>query len=235
MSSRPELKLDWCSHEAAKYACEKWHYSGSVPTPPLVKIGAWEGGQFIGCVLFGRGANNNLLRPYGLGVTEGAELVRVALANHLTPVSRVAIKMLRKANPKLRLIVSHADANEGHHGGIYQAGGWVYAGRTAEDIAYIDRTGRRWHSRMVSPRGVKTVYGSRRSVVRPQDCQAVRLKGKHRYLMPLDAEIRAKLLPLAQPYPKRATSIDGDAPANHAGEGGSSPTVALSSITDSRA
>ncbi len=27
--------------------------------------------------------------------------------------------------------------------------------------------------------------------------------GKHRYLMPLDPEMRAKILPLAQPYPKR--------------------------------
>ena len=25
--SKPTLKLDWCSHEAAKYAVEHWHYS----------------------------------------------------------------------------------------------------------------------------------------------------------------------------------------------------------------
>ena len=31
----------------------------------------------------------------------------------------------------------------------------------------------------------------------------VKVPGKHRYLMPLDPEMRAKILPLAQPYPKR--------------------------------
>jgi hypothetical protein len=29
MSSKPVLKLDWCSHAAAKYAVEHWHYSGT--------------------------------------------------------------------------------------------------------------------------------------------------------------------------------------------------------------
>jgi trehalose 6-phosphate synthase/phosphatase len=40
--SKPVLKLDWCSHEAAKYACEKWHYSGRVPTSKSARIGVWE-------------------------------------------------------------------------------------------------------------------------------------------------------------------------------------------------
>jgi hypothetical protein len=31
---RVSLRLDWCSHEAARYACRAWHYSRSVPTPP---------------------------------------------------------------------------------------------------------------------------------------------------------------------------------------------------------
>ena len=26
MSDKPVLKLDWCSHAAAKYAVEHWHY-----------------------------------------------------------------------------------------------------------------------------------------------------------------------------------------------------------------
>ena len=32
MSSRPELKIDWATHEAAKYACLHWHYSKTIPT-----------------------------------------------------------------------------------------------------------------------------------------------------------------------------------------------------------
>lgn len=26
-SPKPELRLDWCSYQAAKYAVEYWHYS----------------------------------------------------------------------------------------------------------------------------------------------------------------------------------------------------------------
>ena len=54
MSSRPELKLDWCTHAAAKYAVEKWHYSKRLPSTftKLNKVGAWENGTFIGAVVF---------------------------------------------------------------------------------------------------------------------------------------------------------------------------------------
>jgi len=50
---------------------------------------------------------------------------------------------------------------------------------------------------------------------------------KYRYAMPLDPEMRARILPLAQPYPKRAGSIGADAPVHQTGEGGSTPTPAL--------
>jgi hypothetical protein len=50
-------------------------------------------------------------------------------------------------------------------------------------------------------------------------------------VMPLDAEMRAKILPLAKPYPKRATSIDSDASTDHVEERGAMPTVALPILT----
>ena len=69
----PQLKIDWATHEAAKYACEKWHYSGCLPVGKLVKVGAWEDKKFIGVVLFGRGANYNMVKGYGLGQDQGCE------------------------------------------------------------------------------------------------------------------------------------------------------------------
>ena len=53
--SKPQLKLDWCSHEAAKYAVEHWHYSGRIPPSKLAKVGVWEDGQFIGAIVYGVG------------------------------------------------------------------------------------------------------------------------------------------------------------------------------------
>ena len=230
MSAKPVLKLDWCSHAAAKYAVEHWHYSKGLPTPPLVKIGVWESGTFLGCVLFSRGANNNLCCRYHIFITEICECTRVALAPHQHPVSRIlriAVAMVRQTNSGLRLVVSYADPNHDHHGGIYQALGWIYDGQTAADFAAIDRHGRRWHSRQVSRTGVKRQYGRYRHVPKTSECTLVPLLGKYRYCYPLDAAMRAQILPLAQPYPKRAVSTAASAPIVQMGEGGSSPTTAL--------
>ena len=45
--------------------------------------------------------------------------------------------------------------------------------------------------------------------------------------MPLDADMRRRIEPMAKPYPKRAASDTSDTPAVQAGEGGSTPTAAL--------
>lgn len=230
MSSRPELKLDWASHEAAKYAVEHWHYSKSLPTPPLVKVGVWESGAFIGVVIFSRGANNNIGKAFGLEATGVCELTRVALSAHKTEVTRIikiALAFLKKHCPKLRLAISYADPKQKHHGGIYQGGGWTYVGKSESSTEYVSPDGRQWHGRMVSASGHKLVYGQRRTVWRHDQCKPVQVEGKHKYLMPLDAEMRKQIFPLAKPYPKRAGSDTLDTPANHAGKGGSLPTPAL--------
>lgn len=208
------LRLDWCSHDAAKYACEHWHYSRSVPAGKLVKIGVWEP-TFIGAVLFARGASDAIGKPYGLEQTEVCELVRIALTNHRAPVSRimaVALRMLTASQPGLRMVVSYADPAQNHHGGIYQATNWLYVGTTQPDFAIIDKRGKRWHSRMVSTSGYKTSFGVRKRVIRPEEGERVALPGKHKYLYPLDDEMRRKVAPLAKPYPKRASEA-GDDPA----------------------
>jgi len=205
MRSTPDLRLDWCSHEAASYAVTHWHYSRTMPKSKLAKIGAWEQGVFIGALIFGVGATPELCKPYRLKSTEVCELVRIALNKHLTPVSRmvsIALTVLHKAMPGLRVVVSFADTAHGHHGGIYQAGGWFYLGESVG--RYIKTFGRVEHPRTL---GLRYGRGGQsipwlRSHVDPRAEQIVAAV-KYRYVMPLDAEMRAKLLRLAQPYPKR--------------------------------
>lgn len=84
-----DLRLDWCSHAAAKYAVEHWHYSRSLPGADMVKVGVWENDRFVGCVVFSRGATPNISKPFGLGKLQVCELTRVALDCHETPVSRI--------------------------------------------------------------------------------------------------------------------------------------------------
>lgn len=230
--SKADLRIDWATHEAAKYAVETWHYSRVLPVPPLVKVGAWEDRKFIGVVIFSRGATPALMNPFGLSQTEGCELTRVALKKHRSPVSRIirlAIRFLKKNSPELRLIVSFADPSEGHHGGIYQAGNWIYSGRSSSSVEYLGPDGKRWHARMIKKQGWTTVQGKRRKTLTPDQCTLVRKPGKHRYLMPLDAEMRERILPMSKPYPKRVRSDTSDTPGDQPGEGGAAPTLTLHS------
>jgi len=230
MSSHPELRLDWCSYEAAKYAVEHWHYSRRMPTPPHVILGAWEDSRFVGVVVFSRGAAPRSASPFGISTIEIAELTRVALRDHQSPVSRIlriAVIMLRQQCPGLRLLISYADPEHGHIGGIYQAAGWLFLGRRPGTSEYIAPDGKRWHSRMISPTGRKKVYGRYRPVWKPEQCTLIRCAGKWKYALPLDDEMRARILPLAKPYPKRVRSETSDTSAIHAEEGGAAPTLTL--------
>jgi hypothetical protein len=229
--NKVHLKLDWCTHQAAKYACEHWHYSKTMPVHPIVAIGVWEDTKYIGCVLFYRGASSNLLNPYGLKNIEGCELTRVALDKHLCPVSRIvaiAIKMLHKKDKGLRIIVSFADANHGHAGGIYQAGNWIFCGDSSNSKSFIDKAGKRWHTRQVSVTGHRIQYGKSRPVPKPSDCAVIMEIGKHRYLMPLDDAMRKQIEPLRKPYPKKCVSnIEIDVSGLQPGKGGVIPTDTL--------
>lgn len=230
MSARPELRVDWATSEAVAFACKHWHYSGSVPVPPLVKVGAWEDGKFVGVVVFSRGAAPSLLSPFGLTQTEGCELTRIALTKHKAQVSRIvklAIVFLKKHSPALRLIVSFADPSEGHHGGIYQAGNWIYSGRSSASVQYIGPDGKRWHARMVTTKGWTIVHGIKRKTLTPDQCTKVEKPGKHRYLMPLDADMKARILPLAKPYPRRHASASSEVAESPSAAGGAAPTRTL--------
>lgn len=227
-NSRPELKIDWATHEAAKYAVENWHYSKCVPKSKLVKVGIWEGGVFAGVVIFGSGACPQIAKPYKLSQTEVAELVRVALKpGHFYETTKcvaLAIRLLRKSAPMLRLVVSYADPEQGHHGGIYQGGNWLYSGQTVPTEWFeMVATGERIHSHVYrrGQRG-RATRDKATGVIR-----SVRLV-KHKYLMPLDNEMRKQIEPLRKPYPKRVRSVDSDTSAIHAEMGGANPTRTLS-------
>jgi hypothetical protein len=198
------LRLDWCSHKAAKYAVEHWHYSKVMPAGKTLKVGVWEDGKFIGVVIYSRGANKHLGRPYGLDQDACCELTRVALTKHQTPVSRImaiSFKFLKKFAPGLRLIISYADPMQGHHGGIYQATNWIYEG--AVHMRWLRLHGKLVHPRSVYSKYKKQAVGWLRKHVDPR-AEWVDVPSKHKYLMPLDNEMKKKVQKLHKPYPKKA-------------------------------
>jgi hypothetical protein len=222
-SEKVELKLDWCSHEAAKYACEHWHYSKTIPANKSNYIGVWENKTFIGAIIFGLGASPSLGTKYGLGIFEVCELTRVALNKHITPVTKlisIALKFVKLQNPKTRLVVSFADTFHGHHGGIYQGGNWIYTGETSPSEMLKLANGD-----LVDPRRYNG-HGHNAKKPIPAGTVTIKTPGKHRYLMPLDKEIAKQIESLRKPYPKktRGGSVTVAQPAIQQERGGSIPT-----------
>ncbi len=211
--NKADLKLDWATHEAAKYACQRWHYSKVIPKSKLAKVGVWESGVYIGAVIYGVGATSSLGKQYGLDMSECCELVRVALSkheNHVTKIVAISLKKLKKEFPGIRLVVSFADPQQDHLGVIYQAGNWIYTGRTQASDEYIYK-GKRWQGR--------SFRHLHKGMEKHPDVKVVKGSSKFRYLYPLDKEMREKIAHLSKPYPKRTkyamTETIGTAAVKH--------------------
>lgn len=217
-----------CSREAADFDCRAFHYSGCLPAGRALFYGVWEDGQHAGCVVVSRGACANIGRPFGLRQDQVAEVTRIALRpGHVAPVSQVlavVVRLLRRSNPGLELLISYADQRQGHHGGVYQGAGWVYLGETGRE-ATLFLHGREVHARTVSSRfGTRDVQWLRANVdphVRRIDCPP-----KHKYALGLTPTMRERLAPLARPYPKREREADSGRPVPP-GRDGASPIRSL--------
>ena len=226
---KTDLRLDWCSHAAARYAVDHWHYSKRMPVFKRVSIGVWERGRFVGAVLFGQGATPELGKKFALNRTQICELTRVALTRHESPTSRiiaVALRMLASHCKNLRLVISFADTDQGHIGGIYQAGNWVYAGESVTHGYVVN-------GKLEHPKTLHSRYGvggqSIPWLTKNVDPVAKRVVAgvKHRYLYALDAAMRAQIEPLRKPYPKRVASADSGTMGHQSIGGGANPTATL--------
>lgn len=224
----PELVVGWASTEVTRYACERWHYAGVIPTGKLVKCGVWEAGRFVGVVVFSRGASPWLGKRWNLDHTEICELTRVALRDHVAPVSQLVargLRMLKATNPGLRLVVSFADPARDHHGGIYQAGNWIYTGESGRTIEFYVR-GRWRHVRGAyhEMRDQGFTYSTEK--LDPELAKRARItRGKHRYVYPLDRAMRRRAEKAREPYPRAATPMEGreSVPLSQAGSTPRSP------------
>lgn len=216
------LNLKVIRHDTAKMACEKWHYSHMIPSGDLCPFGVWENDEFIGTIIFSFPATPAHCKTYGIKYNEILELSRVALKNHKTPVSRIisiATKLVSRFRPKLKLILSYADTAQNHVGAIYQASNWIYVG--VGGPRHLPKlNGKFIHERQLS-------HMVKKGQVKREDCEWIEAKPKHKYLKPLTEEMKNKILPFKQPYPKCVSSKGDVASANHAEEAGSSPSDTL--------
>jgi hypothetical protein len=148
-------------------------------------------------VVFSISANKNL-EPYLFSSDVGLrELSRLWAPdghepNELTQAIATACSALRRDCPDVEAVVSFADPNVGHHGGVYQAASWLYVGSSEETRSYVAHNGR-----IVARRSFHSGEQSRM----PDLPASVQL-GKHRYVRALTRRACRLLRQPTQPYPK---------------------------------
>lgn len=149
-------------------------------------------------VVYSIPANKNLAAFLFDGHVEVRELARLWApdghrANLLTEAIAASLASLRKVT-ECQAVVSFADPNHGHHGGIYQAASWIYTGQSEETRVYITEDGRTLSRRSFHSGSTSLVPN-----IKPQ-----RLAGKHRYVRCLTRTSRRLLNRAPVAYPKAA-------------------------------
>lgn len=187
------IKLVKASKDAIKYACMTFHYAKRVPVNPFA-FAVFNDDVFCGVVAYSYGANNNLAKCYNLPQGAVIELVRMALNGKHGCTSKVlslSLKLIKKACPLVKLVVSYADEAQGHKGTIYQATNWYFVGDSMAESAIDPQTGKICHTRSLHAK-----YGSIKGFTRVKDAP------KHKYLYPLHADLITLCKAQSKPYPK---------------------------------
>jgi hypothetical protein len=111
--------------------------------------------------------------------------------NLLTQAIAVATKELRRLEPRCLALVSYADPDAGHMGGVYRAASWQYLGRT-ESRAWRTPNGQ------IIPRRKFHSGGSHinKSEIEALGYVEVRRAGKYRFVHGLTKRIRRRLAKL---------------------------------------
>lgn len=207
------IKLGKATPNQIRYACLNYHYAKCVPSVQ-VAFSCYEDNIFIGVICYGGGANNNMAKAFGLLTGQVLELERVALnGKQKAPTSKfvaVSMRLVKKAKPMLKMLVSYADiTNQNHKGIIYQATNWVHDGvsKTNKDAYYIV------NGKLVHGRSMRAKYGSKANFPEYEDAP---VQEKHRYLYFFDKELERN-------YMRQKCS--GDTTNIQLVKGGSIPTL----------
>lgn len=200
------MMLTLASPAAIRYACQNFHYSGSVPTVSYGFNMFNSEGQWCGVVCFGPGACPRAGASFGLCQGEVLELVRVALNGKQETTSQcvaLAMNELHRRNPLVKIVVSYADMDQGHVGTIYQATNWIYLGSVnVGDRGAFLINGKKVHPKTCHSRGWRQSLPWLRENIDPE-AQEIRTKGKHKYIHCFDKKLRKKWIKFAKPYPKK--------------------------------
>ena len=150
-----------CERKEIRGFIENWHYSGSINGVKdsycfkLMEnkfVGGFRNTRIIGAALFGRLAMANAFSQYVENEDKIIELRRLCCIDD-TPKNTESYFISRclrwlKKNTDLECVVSYADENYDHVGGIYKATNFDYRGNT-QPSKMIEFDGKLWHDKTI--------------------------------------------------------------------------------------
>lgn len=157
---------EWCLYK---------HYAKKVPSVIKYSFGCFDLNKImIGVCVFGLAGNSNLNEIENYPVLE---LTRLILNDEKEKnVTSYFVSQCLKMLPHKGFVISFADANQNHHGFIYQATNFIYTGLSAAAEVYTNGT-IEMHSKTFSDK-----YGRRdKAFAKEQGFEINTKEPKHRY------------------------------------------------------
>jgi len=215
------MRLEKASKKAVQYACLKFHYAAVVPAQ-YIGYSVFNGlGEWCGVILFGGGASANMGKPYNLSYGQYLELTRMALNGKQENTSKamsIAMRLIKKDCPTVKLLISYSDKGQNHYGTIYQATNWYFVEENESSGKDYFYKGKWRHDRTLNeyPKEFLATLETRKR------------SGKRKYIYPLDKKLISLCKSLSRPYPKQAVEVH-ELNSSHSSEkvGGANPTQPL--------
>lgn len=194
----------------AKEICVAHHYLGSYPGAAILNFGIFVGKHLLGVAVFGVGPPNVHRLFSGASNRQVLCLARFWLDDRLGNNSEsytlgVIFRFLKREQTTAKAVVAYSDPAVGHHGGIYQALGFAYVGRSQGTPLYRFPDGSVHHSRSLSQE-----YGTHSlRYFRSKGIQVTLVEQipKHTYIKVIDPDWKAKLRLSVMPYPKKGDEL----------------------------
>ena len=196
------MRLDIASSKAIKYACLNFHYAKVCPVVGIAFSVFNDKEEWCGVITFGYGASANMGKPYKLNHGQYLELTRMALNSKQESTSKamsIAMRLIKKLCPTVKLLISYADKGQNHKGIIYQATNWYLVDESESSGFEV------WYKgKWVHDRGPNTLPKEQRKKLTYR-----KKSGKYKYVYPIDKALVDMCKKLSKPYPKKETPTSG--------------------------
>jgi hypothetical protein len=196
------MRLEIASSKAVKYACLNFHYAKVCPVVGIAFSVFNDKDEWCGVITFGYGASANMGKPYKLNHGQYLELTRMALNSKQESTSKamsIAMRLIKKLCPTVRLLISYADKGQNHKGIIYQATNWYLVDESESSGFEV------WYKgKWVHDRGPNTLPKEQRKKLTYR-----KKSGKYKYVYPIDKALVDMCKNLSKPYPKKETPTSG--------------------------